>query len=603
MTYLDIADYAVIGDLRTVALVGVNGSIDWCCLPRFDSPSLFGALLDGARGGTFQLAPVDAPRGTQRYQPRSAVLDTAFDGSGGRVVVTDFMPIVTAGPPHAPSEIHRRVRCSAGSAPIEVVLQPGFGYATRTARFERRRHGIVASDGADQAIAVATSIPLEWDVRDGAARAVAVLAAGEELTVVLRHDDDEVRPTAEYASEAALADTLRFWTDWAAGIRYDGPYHGPVERSAITLKLLCYAPSGAMVAAPTTSLPEWIGGGRNWDYRYVWLRDACFALYSFHVLGHHAEADQFMRFVRRVCRHKDQPHLQIMYGIDGRRDLPESELPHLSGYRDSRPVRIGNGAASQLQLDVYGEVLETAYVWSGLFELTEGTWQVLRELVDWVAANWERPDSGIWEVRTEAQHHVFSKVMCWVALDRGVRLASAYGFAGESERWRREADRCHADVLAHGYDAHRGAFVRAYGAADLDASALVIPMVRFLGRHDPRVISTVRAVARELTTADGMMAYRYRAPDGLEGEEGTLSICTFWLAQALAMIGDREAALAIFEGMLSRANHVGLYSEQIDPATGEFLGNFPQGLTHIALINCAHVLARLAPSTDRKADG
>jgi GH15 family glucan-1,4-alpha-glucosidase len=422
------------------------------------------------------------------------------------------------------------------------------------------------------------------------------LSAGESLALVLRYDDDDVRSIFEYETEDALADTVRFWRTWTSRIHYHGPYSHAVRRSAVTLKLLCYARTGAIVAAPTTSLPEVMGGMRNWDYRYAWLRDTCFALYSFHVIGHYEEADHFMQFVKRVCRYKNQPHLQIMYGIDGRRELAEEELPHLDGYRSTGPVRVGNDAAAQLQLDVYGEVLETAYLWSRVYEVTEGTWQALRGLVDWVADNWRREDSGIWEARHELQHYVYSKVMCWVALDRGVKVATRHGLEADVERWRREAESCREEILARGFDRKRQAFVQAYGATDLDAAALVIPMVRFLDRGDPRAAATVRAVARELTTGNGCLVHRYRSPDGLPGSEGAFSLCSFWLAQALATVGDYDRAVSMFEDMLSRANHVGLYSEQIDPVTGQFLGNFPQGLTHIALINCAHVLARLDPA-------
>lgn len=597
MSYLDIADYGVIGDLRTVALVGVNGSIDWCCLPRFDGPSLFGAILDAQRGGRYRVGIAGAPRGRQRYVPQTAVLQTEYDAPTGSAVVTDFMPLAPSGPAFLTApEIHRHVVCTEGSVEVEVELQPGFDYGTSTTLLHERRHGVLASDGIDEAVALATSRSLDWVVRDGSARTRLALTGGESLALVLRYDDDDVRPIEHYASEEALANTAAFWRGWVSRIRYDGRWADAVERSAITLKLLCYARTGAIVAAPTTSLPEVLGGGRNWDYRYTWLRDTCFTLYSFYVLGHYEEGDHFMQFVKRVCRMKGQPHLRIMYGIDGRRELPELELGHLEGYRGSSPVRIGNAAAGQLQLDVYGEVLETASIWSGFYEITEGTWHALRELVDWVADNWRREDSGVWEVRREMRHHVFSKVMCWVALDRGVTLAEKHCLTGDVARWRREAEACRAEILARGYDEKRGAFMSAYGFTDLDASALVIPMVGFLHRSDPRVQNTVRAVARELTAPDGTLTYRYRSPDGLEGEEGAFSICSFWLAQALATIGDYEAGLSKFEAMLSRANHVGLYSEEVNPVTGKFLGNFPQGLTHIALINCAHVLARLDPA-------
>ncbi len=504
MSYLDIADYGVIGDLRTVALVGVNGSIDWCCMPRFDSPSLFAGLLDNGRGGRFQVRVVGAPRGTQRYVPETAVLVNEFEGPSGAARVTDFMPVPSSGPTlSTPSEIHRHVVCTRGTVEVEVLLEPAFNYATRPCRIQRRRHGLVATDGVESAVALAASATLPWEVRDTAAYTRVPLTVGETLVLILRYDDDDVGAMEDYASEEALAQTVAFWSDWVSRIRYHGAYRDAIERSAVVLKLLCYAQTGAIVAAPTTSLPEVIGGERNWDYRYAWLRDTCFALYSLQVLGHHEEADRFMQFVRRVCRTKGQSHLQIMFRIDGRRELPESKLAHLEGYRGSGPVRIGNAAATQLQLDVYGEVLETAYLWSRVHEVTEGTWQALRELVDWVAENWGRADSGIWEIRHEVRDHVYSKVMCWVALDRGVKLAEAYGLKGDIAKWRQAAKACRSEVLARGFDAGRGTFVHAYGSTDLDASALVFPAVQFLPRDDPRLVATVRTIARELTTPDG----------------------------------------------------------------------------------------------------
>lgn len=434
------------------------------------------------------------------------------------------------------------------------------------------------------------------DRSDGAHNRTASGGDDHAAWFVIRYDDDEVRPLASYESDKRLADTIAFWRTWVSAIRYDGPYHAAVIRSAVTLKLLCYEPTGAIVAAPTTSLPEEIGGVRNWDYRYTWIRDSAFVLYSLSILGHSAESDRFMEFLKRVARRTSETHLQVMYGIDGRRHLTEQTLPHLEGYRGSAPVRVGNAAYDQLQLDVYGELLETAYLWSRTRPLTEGTWSTLGRLVGWVADNWRRPDSGIWEVRAGLRHYVHSKVMCWVALDRGIRMAREFALTAPLERWEAERAAVHADVLANGWSEQKQSFVQYYGTQALDASNLVIPMVGFLPHHDPRVVGTIQATLRELTSEGEELVYRYRNEDGIQGGEGVFSICTFWLAEALALSGEREHAQRIFARMIAHANHLGLYSEELDPTTGEFLGNFPQAFTHIALINCAHVMDVLGKS-------
>jgi GH15 family glucan-1,4-alpha-glucosidase len=588
-----ISAYGLIGDMRTAALVGLDGAIDWCCLPRFDSGSVFGALLDPERGGTWSIRPSEPWTSTQRYLARTNVLETTFTTTAGAVVtLTDFMPVTADGRPAGQHpEIHRRVHCTRGRADLAVVFMPRFEYGSRTTRLETLRAGIFATDRADQVVTIASSATLDWSIEQSTAVAAFPLARGEQRWFVLRYDDDDIYPADRYESEEKLDVTSAFWQQWAAAVRYNGPYRTMVKRSALVLKLLTHAETGAIIAAPTTSVPETIGGSRNWDYRFVWLRDAAFTLEALANVGHQAEADAFMRFLKKVCRHEGGGHLQIMYGIDGRRDLVERQLDHLSGYRNSRPVRVGNGAAGQLQLDVYGEVLATADIWRRDHPMTDATWRVLRGLVDWVSCNWQQPDSSIWEVRGEPRHYVFSKVMSWVALDRGVGMAEDLGLEGNLDHWRAQRAALHAEIMERGWSETRQSFLQAYGDDALDAATLTIPMVRFLPWDHPRVRATVRAVARELTSADGELVYRYRHPDGLEGDEGAFSICTFWLAHALAMTGDRDRADRVMRRMLRHANHVGLFSEEIDPATDEFLGNFPQGLTHIALINCAIALA------------
>jgi GH15 family glucan-1,4-alpha-glucosidase len=588
-----LSDYGLIGDMRTAALVGLDGAIDWCCLPRFDSGSVFAAILDPERGGTWSVRPAVEWTSTQRYLPRTNILETTFRTAGGVATLTDFMPVGEDGRPSSPHpEIHRQLRCTRGHVPMQMTFMPRFEYGARATRLELLRNGLFATDRTDQVLTLSSAKPVEWVVEQSGATARFTIEKGEDRWLVLRYDDDDIHPVDRYESARKLDITAAFWARWAAGVRYSGPFRGMVKRSALVLKLLTHAETGAIIAAPTTSLPETIGGVRNWDYRFVWLRDAAFTLAALDAVGHRREADAFMRFLKKVCRHEGGGHLQIMYGIDGRRDLVERQLDHLAGYLGSRPVRVGNGAAGQLQLDVYGEVLETADIWRRNNEMTEGTWRVLRGLVDWVSKNWQLPDSSIWEVRGEVRHYVFSKVMSWVAMDRGIRMAEELSLEGNTAEWRVQRDALHAEILERGWSERHQSFTQAYDDDALDAAALAIPMVRFLPWNHPRVQSTVLAVARELTSADGELVYRYRHPDGLEGEEGAFSICTFWLAQALTMIGERERAERVFRRMLRHANHVGLYSEEIDPQSGAFLGNFPQAFTHIALINCAAALSR-----------
>ncbi|HEX9581566.1 MAG TPA: glycoside hydrolase family 15 protein [Gemmatimonadales bacterium] len=599
MSYLPIGDYGIIGDLHTAVLVGRNGSIDWCCAPRFDSPSVFAAILDEQRGGCWQIAPPGDWTSEQRYLPATNVLETAFHAAGGGVVqVTDFMPIGPAR--QGRSEIHRRVHCPRGDVGVEVRFEPRFDYATRDPILVRRASGLLATDHEDDVATLAWTGAVEWDLGTGRATAELRLRTGDTVWFVLRFDDDEVHPIDAYESETKLDATARWWDSWSARLQYQGPYRLEVQRSALALKLCCYEPTGAIVAAPTMSLPESSGGSRNWDYRFTWLRDSAFVLHALDALGLADETTAFVQFLKRVCRRKDGRHLQIMFAVDGRRDITERDLEHLAGYRGSRPVRTGNGAAGQFQLDVYGEVLETASIWTRRHQMTEGLWNVLRDLADWTCAHWREPDWSIWEARQEPKHHVFSKIMAWVALDRAARLALGFGLPGDSERWTREAAAVHDDVLRHGWDAARGTFVQAYGEPQLDAAVLIIPKVRFLPRSDPRVRGTLAAIRRDLASSCEELIYRYRSPDGLSGEEGAFVACSLWMAQNLAMVGELAEAERLFRNLLRRSNHVGLLAEEIDPGTGEQLGNFPLALSHAAVINTACILERLrgSPATD-----
>jgi GH15 family glucan-1,4-alpha-glucosidase len=577
--------------MRTAALVGLNGSIDWCCLPDFASSSMFAALLDASIGGRFQIAPLGTYTSEQRYLPATNVLVTAFHNSTGTLELCDFMPVGAEGRRPGFAEIHRQIRCTRGQVGLEVCFSPCFDYAAKLAHLIPRRNGLLATDDDNEAAALSAPSDLWWQLSETGATAQLRLRAGESAWFVLRYDDDEVLPIASYKSDERLQQTVAFWDQWVATLQYAGKHRAVVERSALLLKLLCYEPSGAIIASPTTSLPEEIGGERNWDYRYVWLRDASFTLDALQGLGQHEEASAFMAFLRRVTRKATDANLQIMYGVDGSRDLPERTLPHLSGYRNSVPVRVGNAAVNQLQLDVYGEILATAYRWSRTAAVGEGTWWSLSRLVDWVAVHWVDPDSGIWEVRAATEHYVMSKVMCWVALDRGIRMAKEFDLPADVARWESARDAVWTEVMEKGWSEKRQSFVQFYGTEALDAANLIIPMVGFLPPDHERVQGTIAATLRLLSSDDQELVYRYRNDDGLPGEEGVFAICTFWMAQALILSGDAEQGERIFCRMLKHANHVGLYSEELDPATGGFAGNFPQGLTHIALINCALALA------------
>jgi trehalose-phosphatase len=604
--YLPMADYSLIGDMRTAALVSRRGSIDWACLPRFDSPSAFARILDHRLGGHFSVQPVGSYESAQRYEEGTNVLVTEFQRDGGRLELVDFMPLDPRRAAKAAPEIHRRLAATGADIEIEIAFRPAFDYARRPARIRRRTNGLLASDGEQHSLTLSTEAPIEWtiDAERGEAVGRFVLRRGQRTWLVVRFDDDEVWPVDEYGSRERLLATRTAWLDWSSGLRYEGAYRAMVERSALLLKLLIYEPTGAIVAAPTTSLPEELGGERNWDYRFSWLRDSTFTLFSLHALGKFGELDRYMGYLKRVCR-KESDFLQIMYGVGGELRLDEEVLDHLEGYRGSAPVRIGNGAVEQIQTDVYGEVLDSIHIWRRKHDMTEGMWELVVRLAEWVAANWRRPDSGPWEVRNEPRHFVFSKLMCWVALDRAVRAAEELGLEGDAgadvERWRAEREAVRADILENGWSDEVGAFVQSYGSLDLDAANLVIPIVRFLPPDDPRVVATVERIREPverggLTHAETGLVYRYRSADGVSDEadgEGAFCVNTFQLAQVLALQGKIDEAVELFESVLRHASPTGLLAEEIDPVTGEQLGNYPQAYSHIGLINAAHVISRL----------
>lgn len=592
MPPLRIDQYGIIGDLQTVALVGLNGSIDWYCYPRFDSPSLFGALLDDARGGRFQIAPVDAVTTyKQLYFPDTNVLITRFLAPDGVGELTDFMPLghssLATAPPRS---IIRRVEVVRGSLRFQIRCRPAFDYA-------RRPHTTtIKSDGAqfdtpNLSLVLQTNIPLAL-AETGVAGEV-TLQAGQSASFVLCpcEGGTAVAPVHEGAIEEAFRATVAYWRRWLSRCTYYGRWREQVYRSALVLKLLTYDPTGAIVAAPTTSLPETPGGPRNWDYRYTWIRDAAFTLYALLRIGFTEEAARFMEWLELRCREREPDGaLQVMYGVDGRHDLTEETLPHLAGYQGARPVRIGNGAYRQLQLDIYGELMDAVYLYNKHAKpISYDLWTNLRRLLGWLTEHWDVPDEGIWEVRGGRHPFVFSRMMCWVAFDRGLRIARQRGLPADEQAWRAARNALYEQVIAQGWSDERRAFVQFYGSRTLDASNLLMPLVKFMGPTDPRMLATLEGTLQNLVSDS--LVYRYdpvvSAADGLAGaREGTFCLCTFWLVECLSHAGRLEEARLIMEKMFTYANHLGLYAEQIG-ASGEALGNFPQAFTHLALISAA----------------
>jgi GH15 family glucan-1,4-alpha-glucosidase len=588
-----IEDHGVIGDLHTVALVGMDGAIDFLCFPHFDSPSVFAGLLDREKGGIFKVAPVLGDVSTkQLYLPESTVLITRFLSDAGVAEVSDFMPIFERGHAH---DIVRRAKTVRGEVRFRMTCAPRFDYGRATHRVERREGEVLFfSEGADRtALRLRTEVPVE--IRDGDAVAEFTLRAGQTAAFVLENAAGESPSSgADYVAES-FKDTMNFWRRWNRRSSYRGRWRETVQRSAMTLKLLTSRPHGSIVASPTFGLPETLGGERNWDYRFTWVRDASFTLYALIRLGYTEEAGAFMRWIEDRCADLGADgSLQIMYGIDGRRTLTEETLDHFGGYRGSRPVRIGNAAYGQKQLDIYGELMDSVYMYDKFGEpISYDLWKNLTRLIEWVTKHWHEADEGIWEVRGGQREFLYSRLMCWVALDRGIRLAQKRSFPAPLHRWHEVRNEIYTEIFEQFWDPGLKAFVQYKGARSLDAATLLMPLVRFIGWTDPRWLSTLDAIGRELV--EDSLVYRYRtdraAADGLEGEEGTFSMCTFWYVEALARAGDLQKARLYFEKMLGYANHVGLYAEELGPR-GEHLGNFPQAFTHLGLISAAFQLDR-----------
>jgi len=579
----------------------MDGSIDWLCFPHFDSPSVFAAILDDEKGGWFRVSPASGDYTCkQLYWPDTNVLITRFFSPDGVGEVTDYMPVGAPENGHGHHQLIRRVKVVRGEMTFRMVCFPAFDYA-------REEHETEISDeGAcfrspQLSLGLTASVPL--DQQDSGVATEITLQEEQTAMFVLREIEAGAGcgiSLSEPEAEELLRQTVEYWRRWLSQCTYTGRWRERVYRSALALKLLTFEPTGAIVAAPTCSLPESLGGERNWDYRYTWIRDAAFTLYGLLRIGFTDEAAQFMGWLESRCQHSNPDgSLQLMYGIDGRSDLTEETLDHLDGYRGSRPVRIGNGAYDQLQLDIYGELMDAVYLYNKHGDpISYDLWTRLRVLINWVCDNWQQKDEGIWEIRGGQRHFVYSKLMCWVAIDRGLRLASKRSFPADRDRWLKVRDQIYEEIMDKGWSAERKAFVQSYDDDTLDASNLIMPLVFFLSANDPRMLGTLDATNR--SPKDGglvsnSLVYRYdveKSPDGLKGEEGTFNLCSFWLVEALTRAGRVDEAQLIFEQMLGYSNHLGLYAEEIGPG-GEALGNFPQAFTHLTLISAAFSLNRV----------
>jgi GH15 family glucan-1,4-alpha-glucosidase len=605
MSYQPIENYGIIGDMHTVALVGIHGSIDWLCFPRFDSPALFAALLDDHKGGRFAITPeAEKVDYKQYYWPDTNVLITRFLHEEGIGEIIDFMPVGEADRRHGFHQLVRRVRVLRGQMRFRMLCQPAFNFARTPHQTTLLPEGArFTTDELD--VGLATTLPLNEE--GGAVTATFTLQEEQSVSFllsILANNHADVHSPGEAEIELLFTQTVEYWHGWLAQCTYTGRWREIVYRSALCLKLLTYAPTGAIIAAPTCSLPETIGGERNWDYRYTWIRDAAFTVYALIRIGFTQEAGNFMAWVEQRAREPNPDgSLQIMYSIHGEHHLAEETLDHLEGYHGSRPVRVGNGAARQLQLDIYGELFDSVYLYNKYgAPISYDFWTHLRRLADYVCDHWHLPDEGIWEVRGGRRQFVYSKLMCWVALDRAIRLADKRSFPADRLRWLATRDQIYEDIMDRGWNEELQSFVQAYDDDTLDASNLLMPLVFFMAPNDPRMLATLNAINRprdEGGLVTNSLVYRYdvhKSPDGLKGEEGTFNICSFWLVEALTRAGRTDPARLAearldFERMLTHANHLGLYAEETGPR-GEALGNFPQAFTHLSLISAAFNLDR-----------
>jgi GH15 family glucan-1,4-alpha-glucosidase len=605
MAYQPIENYAIIGNMRSAALVGLNGSIDWFCFPHFDSPSIFASMLDENKGGHFRISPViPDSKCKQYYWPDTNVLITRFYNSEGIVEITDYMPVGEDIVNEYDYRIVRRVNGIHGKVRMKMECYPAFNYALETHETSISEKG-ASFHTPGLSMGLASTIPLDKNER-GTLSEFEIKEDGETAVFVLHKIKKGEGCTISYSSEQAdnrFRNTIDYWRNWLSKSQYKGRWREMVHRSVLILKLLTFEPTGAIVAAPTCSLPEGIGGVRNWDYRYTWIRDAAFTIYAFLRIGFTEEASNFMKWILERSTENETGYLQIMYGIDGRHKLTETTLDHLEGYMGSSPVRIGNGAYDQIQLDIYGELIDSIYLFDKhVRPISFSGWRHVYKHVEWISKNWDSTDEGIWEVRGGQRHFVYSKVMAWVALDRAIRLANKRSFPADLTELHRLRDKIFLEVIEKGWNKEKQAFDQSYGSGTLDASNLMMPLVFFMSPYDPMMEKTIDAIMQPPHKGgllSNSLVYRYNVnevDDGLSGDEGTFNICTFWLVEALTRAGKEdpeklEKARLIFEQMLGYANHVGMYSEQIG-LSGEALGNTPQAFTHLALISSAFNLDR-----------
>jgi GH15 family glucan-1,4-alpha-glucosidase len=601
--YKSLEEYGLIGNLETCALIGRDGSIDWCCLPHLESPSVFAAILDVEKGGHFHLKPGDHSDGKQAYIRRTNVLQTTFETPSGVVTLADFMPVKgDADPSHR--TILRKAVCTQGRVELELEFKPRFDYARVVPVLEPTNDGAIAR-WQEESLFLQSPFPLE--LGRGEARGTFTMSEGETRWFIVRYGDEG--PIGPQECETLLDRTVQYWSEWAHDCQIDrcifrGPWHDHVVRSGLVLKLLTHPETGAIAAAPTTSLPEVIGGVRNWDYRFAWIRDASFTVQALYNAGHVEEALHYFQWLRNLTHTDAQngAHLQIqvMYSLHGEPELAETELDHLSGYRDSAPVRVGNAAFQQMQLDVYGELVNAFYETRRFGEdVSQEDWHYISTIADHVCRIWDTKDSGIWEVRGGPRHFTYSKLMCWVALDRSIGMAETQGLEAASlEEWKKTREAVRQAILERGFSQKLNSFVQSYDSEVLDATSLLVPITGFLSSDDARVQGTIEATLKHLM-ADGLV-YRYLGGDGLPGAEGTFVLCTFWLVDALTLSGQVEKAEELFSNVLNYISPLGLFAEEIDPALGQQLGNYPQAFSHIGLMKSAMRLgwAKLAKRED-----